>query len=245
MTFKVGDKVRLTGEGWDGQSFQALHSEHEIVRAERDGRAYIPSGEVVYDAADGARHSMAVDWAAELVPVVREFQVGDTVRLTGDGWSGRYGTPAAGVVHKLDEVSVVGDKTFGRFRLPGKTYGWWVHPEGARGTKDWSAELVKAVEALDSTGYPVGTPRFAKSLPTTQAIKNTYAELGETDADKAALRAELNRWYEVELAEARAEGYADGYAQGADEGHTEGYLHGLTAAAQGIVDNLLKGVPGV
>jgi hypothetical protein len=242
-TFKTGDRVRRVRDfyGWGNANQVKIGEEFTVAGISRNQGLYLEGKEPGYDYSPGA-FELVVEPEPEQP---RGFQVGDTVKLTGSGFDGDF-PPAAGRTVKILET-FGGDGGYGKIDVGtgGNRDVWYVYPAGTKHYQRWGADLVEAAVELDSTGYPEGTPRSEKHIPTTQAIKNTYAELGETDADKAALRAELNRWYERELAEERVEGNILGFQEGYAQGVSEGYLAGLNAAAQGIVDNLLRGVRGV
>jgi hypothetical protein len=241
-TFKVGDRVR-------NANYRGVPTGAEGVVTDTSGAGSYP---ITVDWDSGQKRYLQSAYELELAPAPveapekpRGFQVGDTVKLTGSGFDGDL-PPRAGHTVKILET-FGGDGGYGKIDVGtgGNRDVWYVYPAGTKHYQRWGADLVEAAVELDSTGYPEGTPRAEKHVPSTQAIKNTYAELGETDADKAALRAELNRWYEQELAEERVEGSILGFQEGYAQGVSEGYLAGLNAAAQGIVDNLLRGVRGV
>lgn len=244
MTFKTGDRVQRKLDR-PASAYTVGHEPFVVQGVRRWDGWVIDQYGMAHDLdnVEAAPEPLA-DWGRELLEGPREFQVGDTVRLTGKSWGGYGRNPRGG-----DEVQIT-DVIDGYARV-GSGYIAYREGQKTRGSdtfESWGAELVQAYTEPedDATGYPPGTPRAAKNIPETSQIKgNIRANNAEHGYDPAAELAEFNRWYERELNEAREEGRAEGYAQGADEGHTEGYLHGLNAAAQGIVDNLLKGVPGV
>ncbi len=231
-TFKVGDRVRRVRDyfGWGDSNRVKIGEEFTVAGISHNKGLYLEGKDPRYDYSPGAFELIE---EPEPEPEPREFQVGDVVRLRGRNWNhgqtDRFRTPPEdGSIHTVVKVA-----RYAEIVVDGAK--WEIVPAHHSQYGSYGADLV----TIDSTGYVEGTPRSEKAVPTTEQIKHDFAE-----GDPKTL-AMFNRWYERELTEAREEGRLEGYMEGSDEGHALGYLAGLNAAAQGIVDNLLRGVRGV